>query len=84
MRITAISKIKNPKTWENGDHPLAFFDVEFAGVRISKCLLVRTARGFNHTSPPKTNGERLVEFTEGSLSKAAADAAYNALLILGN
>jgi len=88
MKITALS-IADSKPWSNGDKLLAFFTVEYAGLRLHECLLIRAARDgqFLLAQPPRGDsrqGERrAIEITDPEIRKAMAEAAYNAFLALG-
>lgn len=87
VKITAISVVTDQKPWKTGDKLLAFFDTEFDGIRLRKCLLVRTSRGFLLAQPPRGGVDRAVgrpvEIMDRDLRVQMAEAAHKAFVAIG-
>ncbi|KIZ38575.1 MULTISPECIES: hypothetical protein [Rhodopseudomonas] len=87
MKITALEIIADPKPWKTGDKLIAKFNVEFAGLRMIDCLLIRASRGFLLAQVPRgtgrDEGKRLVEIVEPDVRVKMAEAAFAAFTILG-
>jgi hypothetical protein len=87
MKITSLTVVTKPQTWATGDRLLAFFNVEYAGIQLRDCLLIRGVRtGALIAQPPKGEnrlGERAVRIIDPDIQKAIAAAAYQAFLALG-
>ncbi|KIZ43314.1 MULTISPECIES: hypothetical protein [Rhodopseudomonas] len=88
MKITALEIIADPKPWRTGgDTLIAKFNVEYAGLRITNCLLIRVSRGFLLAQLPRgtgrDEGKRLIEIIDPEIRKALAESAYQAFTMLG-
>lgn len=88
MKITALSIVApGQKPWKTGDKLLAFFDVEYSGIRIRECLLVRASRGFLLAQAPRgvrpEEGRRLVDIVDPEIRKAMAASAHSVFLAMG-
>lgn len=87
MKVTAISIVAKPHDWTSGDRLLAFFSVEFAGMQLRDCQLIRGVRTKSIIAiPPKGEnriGERAIRFIDPEIQSAVAAAAYQAFLALG-
>jgi hypothetical protein len=66
---------------------MAFFDVEFAGIRLASCTLVKAKRGLWLAQAPRGNtkaeGRRLIDIVDPSIKEAMTAAALQAYRALG-
>lgn len=87
MKITGLTVVTDAAKWKTGDKLIAKFNVEFAGLRLHDCLLIRASRGFLLAQVPRgvgrDEGKRLVEIIDPEIRKAMAAAAYAAFEALG-
>lgn len=87
MKITALTIVQDPQPWKTGDRLIAKFNVEYAGLRIRDCLLIRASRGFLLAQAPRGNrqddGPRIMDIIDTEVRKAMAAAAHDAFLALG-
>ena len=86
IKITGLSFAER-EAWDNGDKPLAFFDCEVRGFKLSGCILVRASRGFLLAQGPRGDsqrvGTRAIQIVDVGLRKALGEAAHRAFLALG-
>ncbi|KGB81932.1 hypothetical protein JT55_10260 [Rhodovulum sp. NI22] len=87
ITITGMNLVRNPKPWSNGDTLLAHFDVEFSGIAIAGCLLIKTAkRGFVAQMPKvddQRGNRRPISITDNSLRHKIMDAGRTAYIAFG-